>query len=155
MPDIDSYEFNEYRQNRGYYGWISKKDYLSLLNQYKKEKNKDFYERSMRYRLQYPSSLEQKIIEFLDLNHIHFSREYEIEDDLGNIKYYDFLLLDLHILIEADSLKYHSSQDQINNDEEKSILAKIKGFFLLRVHWNDYFKILTFLVQKLKQKKLI
>lgn len=81
-----------------------------------------------------PSGAEKKIKRALKGMAIRNYREVNI----GGKFRYDFLLPDLNLLIEYDSVEYHDSPSAMIRDMEKNKLAKEKGFDLLRVTREDY-----------------
>lgn len=45
----------------------------------------------------------------------------------------DFLLTDYNLIIEADSKQWHTSKEQVRNDNYRSKLLKKEGYYILRL----------------------
>lgn len=89
----------------------------------------------------FPSKLEERMIEFLDKHYIRYEAQkifYIYADDGWIIRYYiaDFYIPEYNTIIEVDG-KFHDKQKQHDKNRTKLIQEQYPGVRVLRYTWND------------------
>lgn len=84
------------------------------------------------------TSLERRFERYLQVYGITYTKQKVIEDSRGAFAY-DFLLLDMNIIVEVDGEWWHSaSREVLNRDLIKERLAQRNGFEFLRISDRDW-----------------
>jgi len=99
---------------------------------------------------------EEKISDFLDINNLNFTREYKIN---GYLYRYDFYIPKLKLLIEYDGEQHFRSsafwggekklKKVQESDKIKNKLAKLNGYYLIRIKYTEFKYLENSLLNKL------